>query len=94
MNTLECLREKIDELDKNIVSLLEERFLVSKDIAKAKKELSKSVLCIKREDEVIKKNISYLKSSEFENNLIMIYNCIMRESKDIQNRENLIWSLD
>lgn len=55
MNQLLELRDKIDEIDKEIVRLFEERMLVSENVAKYKMSIGKAVLDRQRELEKIEK---------------------------------------
>lgn len=77
---IKYLRNNIDEIDENIISLLESRFLVSENIGKIKKEQGLPVLDNKREDEIFSK----IKDKNFEKEIANIYKCILEESKKVQ----------
>ena len=62
MDELKKYRDEIDNIDKQITELFEKRMDISKEIAKCKKENNIGILNAKREEEVIQKNISYLKN--------------------------------
>jgi chorismate mutase len=53
MNKLEKLRKQIDQLDKELVSILEKRFSIVKLIGEYKKEVGLPILDQKREQEVL-----------------------------------------
>ena len=62
MDELKKYRNEIDEIDKQITELFEKRMDISKEIAKCKKVQQIGILNAKREEEVIQKNLSYLKN--------------------------------
>ena len=64
MDQLQKYRNEIDNIDKQITELFEKRMDISKEIAICKKEQEIGILNAKREEEVIQKNISYLKNKE------------------------------
>ncbi len=55
MERLYELRGRIDEIDKQIIELLEERIRVAKEIGKIKKELNLPIKDEEREREVLKR---------------------------------------
>lgn len=55
MERLYELRGRIDEIDKQIIELLEERIKVGKEIGKIKKELNLPIKDEEREREVLKR---------------------------------------
>ena len=59
-NKIEELREKINSLDDRIIKLLEERFLVSKEIGKIKFNSARTILDKNREREIINRLDRYL----------------------------------
>ena len=65
MDQLQKYRNEIDNIDKQITELFEKRMDISKEIAICKKEQEIGILNAKREEEVIQKNISYLKNKEY-----------------------------
>ena len=62
MDQLQKYRNEIDNIDKQITELFEKSMDISKEIAIGKKEQEIGILNAKREEEVIQKNISYLKN--------------------------------
>lgn len=81
MNTLAELRKEIDAIDEEIVSLLEKRMNISKEIKKVKIRENISVLDSGREKEILDKIESRSNYGEL---IAEIYKTIMRLSKEIQ----------
>ena len=88
MNDLENYRNEIDEIDKKMTELFERRMDISKDIARYKKDKNIGILNGKREEEVIQKNLSYLKNKNYRFVLEGFFRNLMNLSKLIQNEEN------
>jgi monofunctional chorismate mutase len=84
MADLREFRNQIDNIDKEIVKLFEKRMEIVLDVAKYKKQNHIPVLDSSREEEVINKNIGYLKNKELENYLRKFYINFMNLSKDYQ----------
>lgn len=81
---LQQKRNKIDNIDKEIVKLFEERMNTVIEIAKIKKENNMEVLDSTRENIVIEKVKSYLENKELEEYLVDFYSELMIISKDYQ----------
>ena len=77
------LRKEIDEIDREIVPLLEKRFLVIDAVKRYKKKNNISIQDSNREQEILS-NIRPSKK-EFKKYLDEIYKSILKESKDYQN---------
>ncbi|MGY3777031.1 chorismate mutase [Helcococcus sueciensis] len=77
-------RNKIDEIDKQIVKLFEERMETASKIAKVKKENNMEIFDSSRENLVIEKVKSYLENKELEKYLEKFYLDLMGVSKDYQ----------
>ena len=88
MDELTKYRNEIDEIDKQITELFERRMDISKKIARCKKEQEIWILNAKREEEVIQKNLSYLKNKDYRFVLEGFFRNLMNLSKLIQNEEN------
>jgi len=92
MSDLNTLRNKIDDIDDNIVKLLLERFAVVKTIAEYKKDHGLEVLQKNREAEILKNISDKIKIStteETENQaytkyILDIYETILKTSKSSQ----------
>lgn len=88
MDQLEKYRDQIDIIDKQITELFEERMDLSKKIAEIKDDNNIGILNAKREEEVIQKNLSYLKNKDYRFVLEGFYRNLMNLSKLIQNEQN------
>ena len=84
MEELKDLRKKIDEIDRDIVRLIDERMKVSVKVGEIKKKNNAPIFDPKREKEVIASRISLLENKELSNLITTIYNDIMYTSKQIQ----------
>lgn len=84
MEKLKKLRAEIDDIDKQIVKLIENRMKVSVKVGELKKENNIPVFDAKREKELIEEKIKLLKNKEFSNLIITIFNDIMSTSKLLQ----------
>lgn len=88
MDQLEKYRDQIDKIDKKITELFEERMDLSKKIAEVKSDNDIGILNARREEEVIQKNLSYLKNKEYRFVLEGFFRNLMNLSKLIQNEHN------
>ncbi len=77
-------RQKIDQLDRQIVKLLEERFDTVQQIAAKKKQEKVTILDVKREQEVLDKVARYVDNSEYTRYIQEIYVQFMEVSKRYQ----------
>lgn len=84
MNKLQNLRNKIDNIDKDIVKLIEKRMKISYEIGQYKKENNIPIFDEKREKEVLDRKKELLENKDLSSMIIDIYNIIMNKSKDIQ----------
>ncbi len=82
MDKIIAFRSKIDEIDKEIMYLLNERYKISEQIGDIKSNSKVQVLDQKREDYVLNKTKEYSHSPQLE----LVYRTIMSESKNIQRR--------
>ena len=84
MEELKDLRKQIDEIDRDIVKLIDERMKVSLKVGEIKKKNNAPIFDPKREKEVIASKINLLENKELSNLITTIYNDIMYTSKQIQ----------
>lgn len=82
MDKIVELRNRINEIDDELMSLLSKRFEVSIQIGKAKYNSKKEVLDSKREQFVLNKTQNHSHSPQLD----LVYRTIMNESKNIQRR--------
>jgi chorismate mutase/prephenate dehydratase len=84
--SLKELRSKIDEIDKQIVSLLKERFLTAKEIGKLKEEKGGSTFDLFREKEVLNHVVKLNEGVFPEDTLRVIYSEIIRACREAQEK--------
>lgn len=82
MDKIKINREKIDVIDKKIMSLLDERFLLTSEIGELKKENKLVVLDVNREDIIMNKASLFSHYPQIKS----IYVTIMNESKSLQRK--------
>ncbi len=83
-NSIEKLRESIDEIDREIVSLLNKRLKIGVQIGKVKGREKKKVIDLYREKKVIK-NLKEANLGPVKNEtLLYLYNIIIAASREIQ----------
>ena len=87
MADIDDYRVRIDEIDKEITKLFEERMNVVLNVGKYKLENNLPIFNRNREDEVIKKNIGYLENKDYSIELEEFYNDLMEVSRHLQNRK-------
>ena len=81
---LDKLRDRIDEIDKQIVELFESRMETVSEVSEYKIENNIPVLNSLRETEVIEKNLKHLKNKELSPYLKDFYINLMDISKSYQ----------
>lgn len=84
MNDLEKMRIEIDEVDRKIVELFEERIDIAKRIGAWKKENGIEIFDSNREEKVIEKAICHLKDKSQKSEIADLFHKLMDISKDIQ----------
>lgn len=84
MDGLKEYRETIDSLDRELVSLIEKRLEICLKVGLYKKERNLSILNAEREQQVLQKNLDYIKDSKYEIYIKEILQSIMDESKKLQ----------
>ena len=90
MNNLEISREKINEIDKKMAALFEERMLIAEDVAAYKNENALPILDKSREEAIIRNNLSYIRKSELKKYYINFQQNLMEISKSYQNEVSKI----
>jgi chorismate mutase/prephenate dehydratase len=81
---LDDLRQKIDEIDKNIAYWLEKRFQTVAEVAEEKKKSGVPVLNSSREKEVIQNALSHLKEDTYKQNVAQSFEALMAVSRRMQ----------
>lgn len=87
MSAIDDYRNKIDEIDKEITRLFEERMDIVIKVGEYKKQNNLPVFYKVREDEVIAKNIGYLNNKDYTEGLKKFFINIMNISKDLEDKE-------
>lgn len=87
MADLDDYRVRIDEIDKEITRLFEERMDVVLKVAQYKMENNLPIFNGNREDEVIEKNVGYLNNKDYACELKKFYNYLMEVSRHLQDRK-------
>lgn len=86
MDKLEELRLQINGIDKSLAELFEKRMKLAKEIGEYKKENNLPILDEKREEEVILRNLSYIKTNELKEYYEKFIKEVMSLSKDYQKK--------
>ncbi|MGN1294957.1 MAG: chorismate mutase [Bacilli bacterium] len=79
------IRQKINQIDKDIASLFEKRMNCVKEVASYKKERALPIYDEGRENEVIDRNSSYIQNEEIKNYYVDFLRSTMDISKSYQN---------
>lgn len=86
LKNLEDIRNIIDDCDKKLVEIFEQRLKAVLDVLEYKKAKGLPIFQPKRERDVFKKVNSYLKYTEFSNELDYLYTEILKISKKLQSK--------
>lgn len=89
MEDLKAYRDRIDEIDAQLVNLFEERMEIVLKIADHKKANNIPILNEGREREVIEKNTARLRNINFADSLGKFFVYMMGLSKEEQKKRNL-----
>ena len=84
MSLINEARIKINEIDKKMVELFEERIKAVMDVLKYKKEHNLPVFDEKRELELIEKNISMLTDESLKEYYLIFFKGVLESSKKYQ----------
>lgn len=84
MLDLDNCRKKIDEIDKEITRLFEERMNVVINVAKYKKANNLPIFHKDREDDVIRKNVGYLENKDYAETAEKFFTSMMEVSREFQ----------
>lgn len=88
MRSLEECRQQLDEVDRDIVRLFEQRMMIVRDVAAYKIAHDLPVLDQSREAMVLASRMSMLKDEHFAGSIRTLYECIMALSR--QEQEQLL----
>ena len=84
MSLIDEARVKINEIDKKMVELFEERMKAVLEVLKYKKEHNLPVFDEKRELELIERNISLLQDESLKEYYLIFFNALLLSSKKYQ----------
>ncbi len=87
MDDLVRLRDEIDKVDKELVRLFEKRMEIVSKVVDFKKRNKLPIYHKDREEEVIKKNIAYLRKDKYKQATTNFFNNIMSISKSEQEKK-------
>ncbi len=82
-------REEINEIDKAIVDLLNRRAVIVMKIKKLKEDKDVPLYDAKREEELIDSIVKYNKGPLYNDNIIQIFESILRNVQILEKDENL-----
>ncbi|SCY11462.1 chorismate mutase [Alkaliphilus peptidifermentans] len=86
MGNLDELRYKIDQCDKALVEIFSKRLELVSEVLKYKKEKGLPILHPKREAEVIKKAVAHLNNPNYQQEIIALFEEVMRTSRRLQSK--------
>jgi chorismate mutase/prephenate dehydratase len=86
---LKSLRNKIDDIDRNLVELLNKRAEVVMKIKKLKEKHDIPLYDAKREEDLINQIIKYNKGPLYNDNIIQIFESILRNVQILEKDETL-----
>lgn len=86
MSDIDDYRNRIDEIDREITKLFEERMNTVIKIADYKKANNLPIFNRDRENEVIEKNIGYLENNDYSIETSKFFVSLMEISRELQNR--------
>lgn len=86
MRSLEECRQQLDEVDRDIVRLFEQRMMIARDVAAYKLAHDLPVLDSSREEMVLASRMSMLKDGHWAPGVRTLYECIMALSRAEQER--------
>jgi monofunctional chorismate mutase len=84
MTNLKDIRDKINDLDKEMLDLFTKRMKLSKEVIEYKIKNNLPILDQEREKEVINKNLNNLKNKELEKYYLEFITNLMNISKEYQ----------
>ncbi len=84
---LSNLRDEVDRIDREVISLLRERFDIVRDIARLKRETASDIEDIKRESQIMKNCKDECRGHISEAFVEELMGLIISESKKIQENE-------
>lgn len=87
MEGLDGYRKSIDEIDKKLTELFEERMKIVLKVGEYKKKNNLPIFDANRENQVIQKNLGYLKNKDYSKETKTFFTRIMEISRDLEHRK-------
>ena len=84
MEDIKALRSRIDKIDDELIKLFENRLDIAKRIGDIKRKNNIKVVDLKREEEVIRKNVSMVKNKDYSDLAQCFFKNIIELSKKVQ----------
>lgn len=84
MNKLNTIRQEIDKIDQEMLELFEKRMNLVEEVILIKQENNILIDDYNREEEMIKKNITYLKEKKYEKSYKSFLESVICVSKNYQ----------
>lgn len=84
---LDTIRQEIDHVDQELVTLLEKRMQLVNQVVAYKKATGKPILDTSREDAVLQKAASRVEDKAFEQTIVNTFADIMKNSRDYQAKQ-------
>ena len=81
MSKLEELRQSIDQIDRELVRLFEQRMAVTREVGEYKQQVGLPVLDAAREREVLAKKINLISNPDLQADVVQLYENIMAISR-------------
>lgn len=85
---LKDLREELNQIDRQLVTLLDRRFEISRRVGQVKMEKGLPILDLKREEEILERNREWLAGSGNADVIDSVYRLIFAESRSLQGEKN------
>lgn len=81
---VEALRERVDEVDKDLVRALNERARIVKEIMSLKAEAGAPVYDPKREEEILRRVVEYNEGPIYDTSMREIFEIILHRIRDLE----------
>ena len=83
---LDIIRQKIDQIDDQIVKLLEERMHLVEGVVAYKKSSGKPILDTKREEVIFDKVRNRVEDKRYQETIVATFSDILKRSRDYQDQ--------
>jgi 3-deoxy-7-phosphoheptulonate synthase/chorismate mutase len=81
---IEALRERVDEVDQDLVRALNERARVVQEIATIKAEAGVPIFDPKREEEILRRAVEYNEGPIYDSSMREIFELILHRIRDLE----------